>query len=926
MKLRKSLAVRSLLFVLAATGLLLSGSVGWAAEPGAIYTIFSGISSSSVYNFDVDIRIDQFSSAPPGSFYEWVLTIVFSDGSWAEGAFQWNSGVKQAKWAGGGLVGGSTVNFDWQVGQWYRYRVWRVGQNPDNSWRWGFWILNYSTNQETFIGYVDSNGQFISTTQTPRVSTRVAGVACTDPSVEATWRNPVYRNGGGPFTALSGTASYINSTCTDPNNTNQWLVSPSPEWKHKTNTPRTTSEGTVLWVIELNELTPQDKSALTICLNTLASGYDPTAAAQCNSILSKPEYTATAWQSFFNEYFTTNAFTDPLRDYLLGFTFGGFNIDVRRRVQMGLVVPLENIAERIMQTYPSGLGSALAGDANLRQTLFNAHRFLSHILVGPQGILGSPPIADAATKQSIYDFYRAHVGRYPNYLRADVVLDRLAEAYVPLIRAQVHVNLRDAIPMTAQAKQEIAQTLGLNGRRLDIWNLASVLVSDNLGLDSAQLDVIYNMLTVILQSLHELSAITVYMLLCHQNLPCWDNFSTFIPISRLSVNIFDIDVGCCPENGFPDDVDPYYSDLFSNVLAHEINHAVDANTIEQNPTLKARKNALIQQAGNSHMNYLRSMLPDGFFTQNPQEFFASISNQWFANSRHTLDLGVVRFRNGFREPINQALFFAEVYSQEGNTTRFYTLDTQGQLTLTLVPITRNANGHINGLTINSLTYTFELDSAGNVTSILAAPTPSAALFRVERATGNVFTDGSFNPGGADIAERIDVSEPVEPGDVVELDPNNPKHYRKARTPYSALVAGVVSTKPGILLGNRLGGGLRAAALAERQQSQEPELALSWSLVQMGAGTTLLSGVSVALLAPYWSAGDERPLLALVGRVPVKVSTENGPIQIGDLLTSSSKAGYAMRCADARRCEGAIIGKALESLEQGTGVILMLVMR
>ena len=71
---------------------------------------------------------------------------------------------------------------------------------------------------------------------------------------------------------------------------------------------------------------------------------------------------------------------------------------------------------------------------------------------------------------------------------------------------------------------------------------------------------------------------------------------------------------------------------------------------------------------------------------------------------------------------------------------------------------------------------------------------------------------------------------------------------------------------------------------------------------------------------------ERPLLALLGRVPVKATTENGPIRPGDLLTSASKPGYAMRCGDVAQCEGAIIGKALEALAEGEGVILMLVMR
>ena len=43
------------------------------------------------------------------------------------------------------------------------------------------------------------------------------------------------------------------------------------------------------------------------------------------------------------------------------------------------------------------------------------------------------------------------------------------------------------------------------------------------------------------------------------------------------------------------------------------------------------------------------------------------------------------------------------------------------------------------------------------------------------------------------------------------------------------------------------------------------------------------------------------MLTLMGRVPVKVTTENGPIHLGDLLTISSKPVYAMRCAPARGC-------------------------
>ncbi|MEK7590933.1 MAG: hypothetical protein AAB489_01865, partial [Patescibacteria group bacterium] len=49
-------------------------------------------------------------------------------------------------------------------------------------------------------------------------------------------------------------------------------------------------------------------------------------------------------------------------------------------------------------------------------------------------------------------------------------------------------------------------------------------------------------------------------------------------------------------------------------------------------------------------------------------------------------------------------------------------------------------------------------------------------------------------------------------------------------------------------------------------------------------------------------------LALAGRVPVMVSDENGPIRPGDLLTTSSTPGVAMKATKA----GPIIGKALSA--------------
>jgi hypothetical protein len=69
----------------------------------------------------------------------------------------------------------------------------------------------------------------------------------------------------------------------------------------------------------------------------------------------------------------------------------------------------------------------------------------------------------------------------------------------------------------------------------------------------------------------------------------------------------------------------------------------------------------------------------------------------------------------------------------------------------------------------------------------------------------------------------------------------------------------------------------------------------------------------------------RPLLALMGRVYVKATAENGPIRVGDILTTASRPGYAMRCADLTRCNNAVVGKALEPLSEGEGYIEVLLM-
>jgi hypothetical protein len=138
-------------------------------------------------------------------------------------------------------------------------------------------------------------------------------------------------------------------------------------------------------------------------------------------------------------------------------------------------------------------------------------------------------------------------------------------------------------------------------------------------------------------------------------------------------------------------------------------------------------------------------------------------------------------------------------------------------------------------------------------------------------TGDILVGGDVITN-ADVAEGYVAVGTLEPGDVVVLDPSTPLGVRRADQPYDTSVAGVISTDPAIVLPGPIDG------------------------------------------VP----------LALIGRVPVKADASYGAIGIGDLLTTSATPGHSRRCPDRLQCVGAIVGKALEPLQEGRGVILALV--
>ena len=124
--------------------------------------------------------------------------------------------------------------------------------------------------------------------------------------------------------------------------------------------------------------------------------------------------------------------------------------------------------------------------------------------------------------------------------------------------------------------------------------------------------------------------------------------------------------------------------------------------------------------------------------------------------------------------------------------------------------------------------------------------------------------------GADVAEIYTThDESLEAGDVVSLDPSLQAGVKKSENVDDRSVIGIVSTRPG----------------------------------------TVIGGVS--------KEGAKAVPIALSGRTPVKVIIENGVIEPGDYLVPSSQPGVAMKARGA----GSVIGQALSVYDrEDAGII------
>jgi hypothetical protein len=234
--------------------------------------------------------------------------------------------------------------------------------------------------------------------------------------------------------------------------------------------------------------------------------------------------------------------------------------------------------------------------------------------------------------------------------------------------------------------------------------------------------------------------------------------------------------------------------------------------------------------------------------------------------------GLVQIEAGKKGETPSRLRLGGMFGDEAASGLIVLQDNQGNETVTI-------NGRSGEVTIKEsyhlLGATLRIGSGGQDGALLLKNAAGTETLRLDGKAGDiVFANG-------DCAEDFDVADPLEivAGAVMVLDQNG--KLRQCEQAYDTAVAGVIAGagdyRPGIVLDRQPGA-----------QSRAP--------------------------------------ISMLGKVSCLVDAETGKIRPGDLLTSSSRRGHAMRALDNTRAFGAILGKALAPLESGQGMLPIMVAR
>lgn len=390
-----------------------------------------------------------------------------------------------------------------------------------------------------------------------------------------------------------------------------------------------------------------------------------------------------------------------------------------------------------LERHGDQLGTAVSADEALRGAVFGSLGAIQADLAA--GLIPEPRRIELAR-----DLGNLAV-RFPGVLRRRR-FDLEAAPLAGRLAAQFWVVLLEASPATAEARGRVADTLGFAGVHRSLLVDLGVIFVDNDTAPPEQLAAMERLMQALPRAAWDVETITAADWLGPE--------ARTQPLrSRSGVNIFALPLGRT-ENSFAKDAPrPGVTDVFLICLAHELAHnMLDTVGRRTRPDLFERKFAALERAAGglvvyraprsrgidldaTQARFREAGAWDGdpatwaetwkthfdgkpefdratcrgnvrFFLDAPQEAFATLANQYVADSGLMLEFCKARWDAGFHANADQFLLIAEYLSGGRDRVECYVLRPGGALVVTTAALHRDAAGRITEFLLGDLTATF----------------------------------------------------------------------------------------------------------------------------------------------------------------------------------------------------------------------------
>ena len=448
---------------------------------------------------------------------------------------------------------------------------------------------------------------------------------------------------------------------------------------------------------------------------------------------------------------TTPELADLDGDGVLDLISGGKNGRLFFMRGVGFPERVASFRNQLTQ-HAARLGQTLQDDEDVRRQFFGS-------LASLQADLASGLIPDSSREHlfqalaALAKEHRALLGRSK--------FDLQAGPHLPLLAGQFWTVLLESLPDSPANRERVADALDFQGGYRRLLVDLGVLFIDNDTATPEHLAAMHRLMMAMPRGAWDVETITVAGWL-------GPAVKTQKIRSRSGINIFALPLGR-PENSFAgDSPSPGVTDVYLICLAHELAHnMLDTVGRRTRPELYERKFEGLAQAAGPHVvfrtprsrgidfeatkkNFQKIGAWDGnsgswnsawsnyfkgkeqyergyargnihFFLNSPQEAFATLANQYFADSQLMLEFCKARWDAGHRSNVNQFLLIADYLSGGTNEVSFYVMRPGGALSVVPVRLARDTKGRITEVQTSELAGDFEYQSGNLVTDFQLKP-------------------------------------------------------------------------------------------------------------------------------------------------------------------------------------------------------------